>query len=264
MLSDDVFPWFHPSTIIVLSVVTVLIFVLWLLLPSSQNKQKNSKRKQKEHAVITGGSSGIGLALAHECVKQGFRNVTLIARDETKLQAAKKELMERVVDGTTGIHTYSFDVSNGTACQEYATAIINNAGPPTVLFNNAGTSSSAAFHETPLDEFSRLMAVNYLGAVYLTQALLPSMKQNHGGTICMTSSMAGLVGVYGYTAYSASKFALKGYCEALQMEVRRDGVNVMLAFPPDTDTPGYKLENESKPKETVAISEVAGLFPPET
>jgi 3-dehydrosphinganine reductase len=249
-------PWFHPFTIIVLVFLTVITLALLFLLPSNHKKQKD-----RAHAVITGGSSGIGLALAHECVKQGFATITLIARDDVKLQAARAELLAVAKSGKTAVVTYSFDVSDAKACHEQAKIILQQGGSPTVLLNNAGTSSSASFADTDVDEFSRLVTINYLGCVYLTQALLPSMRG--GGTVVFTSSMAGQVGVYGNTAYSASKFALRGYCEALQMETRRDDIRVVMAFPPDTDTPGYKLENETKPKETMAISEAGGLFTPE-
>ena len=249
-------PWFHPLTITILSIVTALALVLrWVLLPPARQRQ------DRTHAVITGGSSGIGLALAHECVKKGFTTVTLIARDSTKLQNAQKELQQRDDSKKCRIITYAINVSDAKACQETANEIIRQGGPPTILFNNAGTSSSAAFKDTNVEEFQHLITINYLGTVYLTQALLPFMSG--GGTMMVTSSMAGLVGVYGYTAYSASKFALRGYCEALQMEVRRDQIRIIMAYPPDTDTPGYQLENVTKPKETLAISDAAGLFTPE-
>jgi 3-dehydrosphinganine reductase len=251
-----VVPWFHPFTIIVLVFLAVITLALLFLLPSNRKKPKD-----RVHAVITGGSSGIGLALAHECVKQGFATITLIARDDVKLQAAKAELSAAAQNVKTVVVTYSFDVSDPKKCHEKAKIILQQGGPPTVLFNNAGISSSDSFADTDVGEFSRLITINYLGCVHLTQALLPSMRG--GGTVVFTSSMAGQVGVYGYTAYSASKFALRGYCEALQMETRRDDIRVVMAFPPDTDTPGYKLENETKPKETVAISEAGGLFTPE-
>ena len=82
-------------------------------------------------------------------------------------------------------------------------------------------------------------------------------------TIVFTSSAAGQVGVYGFTAYSPTKFALRGFAEALQMELSNDNISVQVVYPPDTDTPGYKLEQIGKPKETHLISESAGLFRPE-
>jgi 3-dehydrosphinganine reductase len=135
-----------------------------------------------------------------------------------------------------------------------------------MLFNVAGTSTSAAFVDTDYKEFLRLVDINYLGSAYATRAFLPHMISKgttdhpHPRAIVFTSSQAGQLGVYGYTAYSASKYALRGLAEALQMEVARDNVSVQLAFPPDTDTPGFEEEQIGKPEETKLISQTSGLF----
>ena len=88
-----------------------------------------------------------------------------------------------------------------------------------------------------------MMRVNYLGSVYCTKSVIESMKSRKFGRIVMVSSQAGQIGIFGYTAYSATKFALKGFSEALQMEVKPYNVYVTMAYPPDTDTPGLKEEN---------------------
>jgi 3-dehydrosphinganine reductase len=95
----------------------------------------------------------------------------------------------------------------------------------------------------------------------MTKVLAPAMPP--GSNIMMTSSMAGAIGVYGYTCYSPTKFAIRGFAESLQAEVRRDGISISLAFPPDTDTPMFENENKTKPKETHLISDAAGLIKPE-
>ena len=81
--------------------------------------------------------------------------------------------------------------------------------------------------------------------------------------VVFVSSQAGLIGVYGYTAYAASKFAVRGFAETLDMEVKNYDVSVTVSFPPDTDTPGYHEEAKGKPEETKLISAAAGLFQPE-
>ena len=86
------------------------------------------------------------------------------------------------------------------------------------------------------------------------------MRQLGSGRIVLVSSQAGQIGVYGYTSYCATKFALKGLAESLQMELARDNIYVTVAYPPDTDTPGLAEENKTKPIETQLINETSGVL----
>ena len=104
------------------------------------------------------------------------------------------------------------------------------------------------------------MRINYLGSVYCTQACLASNQQRALQRIVFISSQAGQLGVYGYTSYCSTKFALKGLAESLQMELARESIYITLVFPPDTDTPGFKEENKNKPKETQLINETSGVL----
>lgn len=91
-----------------------------------------------------------------------------------------------------------------------------------------------------------MMDINYIGSVNVTRASLSSIKQVDNGRIVFVSSIAGQLGLYGYTAYSASKYALRGLAECLQMELYPYNIRVTLAHPPDTDTPGFEVENKVK------------------
>jgi 3-dehydrosphinganine reductase len=131
------------------------------------------------------------------------------------------------------------------------------------------------------------MAVNYFGAAQFSHAVISGMKGRREGGIVFVSSQGGLCGIYGFAAYAASKFALRGLAESLAMEVtsintktslilnktitifslhklKPYNLTVTVSFPPDTDTPGFAEENKNKPEETRLISETAGLFSPET
>lgn len=107
------------------------------------------------------------------------------------------------------------------------------------------------------------MEVNYLGSVYPTRAVITTMKERRMGRVVFVSSQAGQIGLFGYTAYSASKFALRGLAEALQMEVKPYNIYVTVTYPPDTDTPCLTEENKTKPLETKLISETSGVCQPE-
>mmetsp|Transcript_11122 Transcript_11122/g.20814 ORF Transcript_11122/g.20814 Transcript_11122/m.20814 type:complete len:370 (+) Transcript_11122:94-1203(+) len=255
-------------------IFVLVIFLLELvLLPKRRNLDNASKSELLSHAVVTGGSSGIGLAIARQLIFQKCKHVTLLARDEKKLNQAMenlKEYAESIGSGcSTNIRIHPVNVSNVEMIVKVAKDLSSSEEypAPTMLFNVAGTSSSAAFVDTDYKEFHRLVDINYLGSAYTTRAFLPHMipkvstaKEYHPRAIVFTSSQAGQLGVYGYTAYSASKYALRGLAEALQMEVGRDNISVQVAFPPDTDTPGFEEEQIGKPEETKLISQTSGLF----
>ncbi|XP_014678648.1 PREDICTED: 3-ketodihydrosphingosine reductase-like [Priapulus caudatus] len=236
--------------------VLLLIVVNWIL--SSKPVSLHGK-----HVLITGGSSGIGKFLAIEAAKAGA-SLTLLARNQERLSEAKSEV-EPYLTPKQRIVCVSVDLSKDYHQVEHAFRQAEEIlGPVFMLVNAAGASVSERFDETPVDDFRRLMEANYLSAVYATRAVLPEMKRAGGGRVVFLSSQAGQLGVYGYAAYSASKFALRGFAEVLQMEAKPYGVAVTLSFPPDTDTPGFRKELEmGKPKETLLISDTSGVFAPD-
>jgi len=144
------------------------------------------------------------------------------------------------------------------------TTITNN--PSTRRFAPRPFPRSLCSHPSALQnaDFSLypwLASVNCFGTVAVTKAFVPHMKENGGGRILITSSGAGQIGLFGYTAYSASKFALRGFAESLAMEYNeQDNIFVSVAYPPNTDTPGFEEENKDKPKETRMMEDEAGLY----
>lgn len=263
-----------PSTIFYIIAVILGIFILitaviqFILLP--RKRAKNFRSELLKHAVITGGSMGIGYSVAKELIAQNCSKVTLLARNLEKLKEAKISLesFRDSISSTTQICIHSVDVSDVTLISKVAKEICVSDPVPTMLFNVAGTSSAKEFIHTDYEEFGRLMNVNYLGSVYATRAFLPYMLSKTiypkpPRAILFTSSQAGQLGVFGYTAYSASKFALRGLAEALQSELARENVSIKIAFPPDTETEGFRLEQLDKPLETKLISETPGLFKPD-
>jgi 3-dehydrosphinganine reductase len=110
------------------------------------------------------------------------------------------------------------------------------------------------FVELPTEQFEQQMQTNYFGAVYLAKALLPQMIERSQGHVAFVSSLVGLMGVFGYTAYAPTKFALRGLAEALRCEMKPRGIRVSICFPPDTDTPQHDFEMPHLPEETKAIA----------
>jgi 3-dehydrosphinganine reductase len=107
------------------------------------------------------------------------------------------------------------------------------------------------------------METNYLGTVHVCHVLVPHLVEAGRGTIVTTSSMAGLTGVFGYAGYSASKFAVVGFSEALRRELRPHGVHVATLCPPNTRTPGFDEENRTKPPEVLVAEEKIRTLEPE-
>jgi 3-dehydrosphinganine reductase len=272
--------WGIPSyvfyTFVAIGGILLLVLLVLELVLLPRKRSKNHREELLQHAIITGGSSGIGYSVAKELIVQKCPCITLLARNMEKLKEAKAALETfRDSDPSKGwstiIQIYSVDVSNPDQVAKAAKDICSSESVvnPTMLLNIAGISSAKEFIHTDYNEFQRLMNINYLGSAYVTRAFLPYMltKTTYPKpprAIVFTSSQAGQLGVYGYTAYSASKFALRGLAEALQSELARDNVSVKIAFPPDTNTPGFEQEQIDKPEETRLISETSGLFQPDS
>lgn len=131
-----------------------------------------------------------------------------------------------------------------------------------MLVNCAGFALCGRMEDIDIEDAKMMMDVNYFGTYYPTRYVLPKMREAQDGIIVITASQAALMGIYGYSAYSASKFALRGLAETIAMEAKQDGVTVTLALPADTDTPGFERENKEKPEETKIISGGGGLQQP--
>jgi short-subunit dehydrogenase len=177
----------------------------------------------RQVVVVTGASHGIGRAVASKCHGAGAR-VGLLARSTDELEEAKDELGNRVAVATG-------DVTDRHHLEASLAELERALGAPTVLVNNAGVGAYAAVMEEDPGTFERLMAVNYLGTVHATRAVLPAMARRGHGHIVNIASVAGRVGAPFEAAYSASKFAVVGFSEALTAEVAPLGIKVSLINP---------------------------------
>lgn len=240
---------------IAIGVGMLLFFVANYLL-----KRRTFSLKGK-HVCITGGSQGIGLELAILAVRKMAAGVTIIARKQEHLDNAKGLLT--ALSASVKIQTISADVSDQSKIEEALSKAAKEFGAIDVLVCNAGYCQPAEVEHANPGDWEKMMKVNYLGAAYATRHCFADMKPRGEGAIVLVSSQAGQTGVYGLSGYTATKFALRGFAEALDVEAQPLGVSVSVAFPPDTETPGYAAENESKPKLTKDMCDVAGLWAPD-
>jgi len=211
---------------------------------------------QGANVIITGGSSGIGKATAKLLAREGA-NVFLIARNQKKLDQTVQELEAERVDAGQLFQGFSADVRHYKEVEAAVTAIVQAGGPPDILINSAGITHPGYFEEIPLSIFRDIMDTNYFGTLHTIKAVLPHLLAKRDGHIVNISSMAGFLGVFGYTAYSASKFAVRGFSDVLRCELKQHNIRVSVVCPPDTDTPQLWAENKIKPLETKMITGAA-------
>ena len=210
------------------------------------------------HALITGGSSGIGRAIATKLATDGY-SLSLIARREALLEEAASDLRRMSVHPGQQIFTRVADVSDAAAAQAAVDEATARLGVPDLVITSAGMAHPGYFEDISLRTHEQSMAVNYFGTLYVVNAVLPAMRARRSGRIVMIASGASLLGIFGYASYCPSKFALKGLAETLRAELRAEGVGISIAYPPDTETPMLVEENKIKPEETKLIT---GLVKP--
>jgi 3-dehydrosphinganine reductase len=197
-----------------------------------------------KHVVITGGSSGIGEALAIATAAKGAK-LTLLARGADRLAAVAEPL------GAAGVPC---DVSDRDAVTGVLATAASERGPVDVLVCSAGITLPGRFLEAEDQTFRDMIDVDYYGTLWPVRAVAPSMVARRTGSVVGVASAAALVGVYGYAAYGAAKFAVRGLFETLRTELVPHGVHVGCVYPPDVDTPMLAAENLVKPAETKAIA----------
>jgi 3-dehydrosphinganine reductase len=207
--------------------------------------------------IVTGGSSGIGQALARQLAEAGA-HVHIWARREALLKETLSTL------GGEGKHAYQVvDVGKREQVENAYERVRQEAGVPDIIINNAGVTYPNYVEEIPIEIFEQMIQINYLGTVYLSQLALQDMLKRGSGHIVNVSSTVGAIGVFGFSAYGASKFAVRGYSDVLRSEMKYRGIKVSIIFPPDTDTPMMENEMKYKPFETKELSTAAGLLSPE-
>ncbi|MDD2522857.1 MAG: SDR family oxidoreductase [Anaerolineaceae bacterium] len=210
--------------------------------------------------LITGGSSGIGFAIAKALVQMDA-HIILLARDYENLKIAKTAILEKYPKAKVKI--VPVDVTDETTLDVLYGKYMRNHALPDILINCAGVARPGYVQELPAEVFRWTMDIDYHGTVNTVKLLLPGMIERGSGHIINVSSIAGVIGIFGYTAYCGAKFAVKGFSDALRSEMKPKGIRVSVLYPPDTDTPQLASENQYKPEETRAISGAAKPISPD-
>ncbi|XP_034829353.1 3-dehydrosphinganine reductase [Maniola hyperantus] len=240
--------------------LALVVCILLMILHRCLEKKTVYRDLKNKHVVITGGSSGIGKAIASEAAKLGA-HVTIIGRDLQKLILAVSDISAHCKPYSgQKIQYASLDVTADYSSIEKSFSKIEvDVGPIFMLINCAGMCICGQFDKMKVEDIKQMIDLNYFGTAYPTRYVLPKMKERDEGLIVFVSTEAAMLGIYGYSAYGAAKWAVRGLAESIFMELVGTNVRLTLAFPPDTDTPGFKNEELTKPKETKLISGSGGL-----
>lgn len=182
-------------------------------------------------AVVTGGTKGIGRAIAEALLGAGAR-VVVGARTEADVREADEAL-------GADARAVVCDVRRPDDCARLVGTAAEAFGGLDVLVNNAGVGLSAPVAEIPVEDWDRVIATNLSGVFYCTRAAIPHLKANGGGWIINIGSLAGKNAFPGGAAYNASKFGLVGFSEALMQDVRHDGIRVSHVMPGSVSTGGF-------------------------
>ncbi|WP_018923924.1 SDR family NAD(P)-dependent oxidoreductase [Salsuginibacillus kocurii] len=188
----------------------------------------NSKALENEHILITGATGGIGYVTAQKAVELGA-TCTVTGRNEEKLQQLKAACIE--TNDKANVFVCPADIRKDESREMLVEAAENEAGPITGLVNSAGITGGDIVENVQAEDLRHVMELNYTATVLLTQLVYRSMKERKTGSIVNVSSLSGLRGTYGNTAYSASKFALIGFTQSFALEAIEHNIRVNAVCP---------------------------------
>jgi 3-dehydrosphinganine reductase len=212
--------------------------------------------------VITGGSSGIGKATALLLARRGAE-CCIIGRNREKLDRAIGEIRAKAAGTSQKFCSAAADVSNRRQMSEVTPSILETLGGIDILINCAGITYPSYVDKIPDAVWDSMITVDYMGTVNAVRAFLPYFIKQRRGHIANISSVVGYMGVFGYAAYAAAKFAIVGFSECLRQDLLPYNIGVSVIYPPDTDTPQWHEENKIKPPETKALSGNIKVMKPE-
>jgi NAD(P)-dependent dehydrogenase (short-subunit alcohol dehydrogenase family) len=215
-------------------------------------------------AVITGAGSGIGRALAHRLARE---KMSLALADVDS--AGLTETIEQLGGASASLSCHLVDVADRARVERFAAEVVERHGSVTLLMNIAGVAMHGTFEQLTIEEFDWLMKINFYGVLYGVASFLPILRKQPRAHIVNMSSIYGIIAPAGQTAYCASKFAVRGFTEALMHELDGSSVSISCVHPGGVRTPIAKrarVGGKSDPKArevTLAMFDVVAVMPPE-
>ena len=202
---------------------------------------------ENKGVLLVGGSEGIGRETARALAAHGA-NVVVAARRQGPLDETVAAMRAAAPDAARQrLSSLSLDATDRDAVRAAVPEVVDALGSLDVIVTNVGAARPGYVHELDDDAFDAMIDLNYLAHANIVRAFLPTLIARKAGDICFVSSALGFMSMPGYSAYSASKFAIAGFAEALRIELATHNIRVTLFYPGTTDTPGLASENASKP-----------------
>ncbi len=202
-------------------------------------------------AVVTGGSTGLGLAITHCLVSAGAKVVVLSFESPDQAAGALSEFGDRVA-------FYQFDITDTDHTQEMADRIVSEQGPVSILINNAGNHCKKYIWEMSVEEYVSVLNVHLVGAFALTKALVPQMKEQGHGRIIFQASMTSYIGQPQVAGYSTAKAGYLGLIHTLTAELAEYGITVNAIAPGWIDTPMFHKATDNDPPR---LAKILGRIP---
>ncbi|NIM93924.1 MAG: SDR family NAD(P)-dependent oxidoreductase [Anaerolineales bacterium] len=213
-------------------------------------------------AVLSGASKGIGKETAKVFASLGG-NVCVLARNREPLDTTATEIRAMIRRDDQFVEIIECDTTKMERLRPLLADFVDQHGVPDYLINLVGYAYPQYVQELSLDDYRKSMEANFYGQLIPTLILLPHFIDARRGHIAFVSSVLGYMGIVGYASYAPTKFAIVGLAEVLRNELKPYGVRISVLYPPDTDTPGFEIENLTKPEETAMMSENIKLMSPE-
>ena len=236
--------------LVVASLFAIVALVSWLL-----HRRKSALSLSGEHVFITGGSQGLGLEFANLCASKGA-HVSIAARSEKTLAEARKEIEKQRQSSSQQVKTFTCDVTVESDMESAIKSAEKTLGPVSLLVANAGMSIPKLFCDSNDSEMRQMMEVNLFGSLNAARAVLPSMRASRSGRIVFVASAMSLTAFAGFSGYCASKWAIRGFAECLQSEIKPYNVDISVYYATTMDTPGLSRENSAKPFVTTELESV--------